>query len=258
MIFPDRCAVCDCIIDYDDARYIRKMFTAKNGYIYQFTKKELEDIFCKFICEECAGELEYIGENFCTKCGKRLTAANYERMLCTDCAEKLRMFEKCFCVFQYNKSARKMAAMFKYEHRKDKLELVSFSLAAKLRYELKDIKIDALVPVPVHKSRLKDRGYNQAEVIAEIVGRGINIPVKRNMLIRNAQTKAQNSLNRNQRIVNLRQAFSVGYTKEAAESVLIIDDIYTTGATMEACTEALLAAGVKKVYGACIFAGPDR
>ncbi len=234
------------------------MLSGRKGYIYHFTHRELEEIFSKFICEECAAELEYIGKQSCSKCGKRLGVFNYERGICTDCSEKLRLFEKCICVFQYSKSARKMAALFKYEHRKDKLELLSFSLSAKLSYEFKNVKIDALIPVPIHKSRLKERGYNQAEIVAEIVGRALNIPVKKEVLIRNAQTKAQNSLDRNQRIVNLRQAFSVACMDDAIESVLIIDDIYTTGATMEACTEALLATGIKKVYGACIFAGPDR
>ncbi|MDO4438085.1 MAG: phosphoribosyltransferase family protein [Eubacteriales bacterium] len=215
------------------------------------------------MCEECREKLEYIGKHSCHKCGKRLAPSNYENEICTDCSEKLRLFEQCFCVFQYNKSARKIAADFKYKHRGDKLEAVSFALAARLRPELKDIKIDLIVPVPIHKSRLKERGYNQAEIIAEIVGRALMIPVNNELLTRNSQTSAQNKLNRNQRIVNLRQAFSAENAKEIVkeagiENILIIDDIYTTGATMEASAEALLAAEVKKVYGACIFAGPDK
>ena len=106
-----------------------------------------------------------------------------------------------------------------------------------------------LVPVPVHRERLRERGYNQAELIARAMGSAVGLPVI-DRLERVRPTTKQHRLDRAARLANLRAAFSV---RAAATSmpaaVIVVDDIVTTTATLEACASVLRSAGVREVYG---------
>ena len=112
---------------------------------------------------------------------------------------------------------------------------------------------DVLVPVPIHKSKYRQRGYNQAEILANGIAKELNIPVFSHLLIRNRKTLPQKQLSDKERLRNLQEAFI--YNKAAASNypitlkrVLIVDDIYTTGSTIEACTNVLLRNGIENIY----------
>jgi ComF family protein len=108
-----------------------------------------------------------------------------------------------------------------------------------------------LVPVPIHPTRLRQRGYNQARLIGEELGRATNLPV-RELLVRARETTKQHGLDRAARLRNLQDAFAPTSSSPAEGPVIVVDDILTTSATLEACGGALGEAGYGEVYGFAI------
>jgi ComF family protein len=118
------------------------------------------------------------------------------------------------------------------------------------------VSIDLFVPVPLHSKRLRERGFNQSELIAKGLARNIHIPSASKLLIRSKHTTPQATLKRAERLQNMKHAFALnqaiwGKVQETKtiSSVLLIDDVSTTGTTLAACAEVLKKAGVKKIYG---------
>lgn len=109
--------------------------------------------------------------------------------------------------------------------------------------------VDFIVPVPLSRSRNKARGYNQSALLAQPLSLAINIPYKPGFLQRVRETASQVGLNENERLQNVRGAFSAQPKHIAGKSILVIDDITTTGATMQQCAKALITAGARCVYG---------
>ena len=123
--------------------------------------------------------------------------------------------------------------------------------------KLLKIKAQAIIPVPIHKKKYYKRGYNQAEVLANELSKALKIPVLPKFLIRAKETVAQKELTQEQRVLNLMDGFLVPKPMAKLKRVILIDDIYTTGATMEACTRKLLEAGVREVYCVSICSGQN-
>lgn len=107
---------------------------------------------------------------------------------------------------------------------------------------------DVIVTVPLHARRLRQRGYNQAALLARELGRGVGLPVLENALIRVRDTSPQVDLNAKERKENVRGAFHCPDDRLAGKNVLLVDDVYTTGATLEACSMALKQRGVRTVW----------
>lgn len=113
---------------------------------------------------------------------------------------------------------------------------------------IRRIQPEILIPVPMHRSRQNRRGYNQAELLARVLGNTFHIPVRTDLVQKRKSTKAQKELNRKARRKNLSQAFTVSSQARRYCRVMIIDDVYTTGSTIEAVAGNLKAKGVKEVY----------
>lgn len=115
-------------------------------------------------------------------------------------------------------------------------------------------KIDIVVPVPLHRSRERRRGYNQAKLLVEAVAGQLMQPYATTALTRERNTTSQVGLNGAQRRANVQNAFRGDPQRLAARTILLIDDVYTTGATLAACAQAALDAGAKAVYGLTVTA----
>lgn len=111
------------------------------------------------------------------------------------------------------------------------------------------LETDVIVPVPLHPSRYKERGYNQSELLANSLAALINQPVDKKTLIRRRATKTQVSLNAAERHKNVAAAFACTSNALSDKSILLIDDVCTTGATLNACAQALKGAKARSVYG---------
>ena len=245
---------------------------------------KMRAMYPAYVCRECLGELEYIKAPYCKKCGKQLEADSPgklniqeasaentakllygtnihidEKELCSDCTKKERGFRQTRCVITYDETAQEIMAGLKYKSKREYAALLSLLAAERLSGWIKGISPDIIVPVPVHKERLLTRGYNQAELIARGISELTKIPLNTEILYRTKNTRAQKELTADERLYNLLGAFEadISFLNSHDITVLLVDDIYTTGATMEACTVALKYAGAKAVYGLCICAGRD-
>ena len=149
----------------------------------------------------------------------------------------------------YSGPARAALHALKYDGELRLVEVLAEQLAA--RWTSAGVGGDVLVPVPVHAARLRQRGFDQAELLARAAGRLLNLPVA-NALERAAKTAAQHALSRRARAANVGGAFAVKPLSRAAVAgrwVVLIDDVVTTGATFSGCAHALYGAGASAVSG---------
>ncbi len=208
-------------------------------------------------CPECRMLVKYAVGPCCLKCGKPLSAANAEEEYCRDCFSKKHFFDAGKAVFVYDEIMKKSIAQFKYNHR---CEYAKFYAEEMIRFLSKDIerwKADAMIPIPLHKSRKKWRGFNQSELIAKELEKELSIPVCTDLIIRHKKTKAQKQLNSQERQNNLKKAFKIVQNDVKLSTVILIDDIYTTGSTIDAVSSLLKQAGVEKIYFITISVGLD-
>jgi len=214
----------------------------------------------KQIHKRCLQYLSPVRQPVCKKCGKEVLGEAME--YCLDCSRHPRTFDSGMAVLNYNKAAMQSMAAIKYKNRREYLDfyagLADYRFAKKVHY----LKPEVLIPVPVHPSRLRRRGFNQAFELARRLAGRWDIPVEGRMLIRTRKTMPQRNLNPGERLKNLQEAFAVAprWLKRypVPETVLLVDDIYTTGSTIEACARVLKRAGVKKIYFVTICIGAER
>ncbi|MCD8120985.1 MAG: ComF family protein [Clostridiales bacterium] len=211
------------------------------------------------ICPECVKKLSPVKEPTCRRCGKEVYGDPEE--YCADCLRHKRSFESGAALLNYNDAARKSVAAVKYRNRREYLDFYAAAMDLRFRKLVASWRADVLVPIPIHSSRRRERGYNQAEELAGRLGKRWGIPVDRRLLVRSRRTAPQRELNPAERLANLQAAFAVHLARSEADvpkRVILIDDIYTTGSTMEACTRVLKQAGVEKVHFLVICIGGGR
>lgn len=211
-------------------------------------------------CIECKATLKYITEPRCKKCSKPIE--NDEKEYCLDCETKKPHFTGGFALWVYDSVMRKSLADYKFHGRQEYCTFYAEEFIKCYGQSLKKLAPDVLVPIPIHKQKQLERGYNQADILAKELGGKLNITVLSNLLQRDKNTLPQNKLNDIERLRNLEKAFSIAKKEMAAypkpiKRVMLVDDIYTTGSTMEACTNILLKNGVEEVYflSVCIGKG---
>ena len=217
LIFPPRCPFCD--------------------RIQRFSRQG--------ICDDCRRKIKYIKEPRCMKCGKQL--AEEEREYCRDCTKRPHLFRQGRALYDYA-SAAGAIYRFKYKGKREYGGILGEEVAYFLGDYISCLQPDVLVPVPLHPSRKRARGYNQAEVLAEVIGERLNVPVEAHLVKRIRKTKALKSLNPKERLNNLKNAFILDRNSVKLDTVIIVDDIYTTGSTIDAIAGVLIEAGVKKVF----------
>lgn len=190
----------------------------------------------------------------CKKCGKPVL---HERMeYCMDCTRHKRSFESGMSAFLYQSTIRKSLTAIKYKNKREYLDFYASAMDYRMKKWIQAKGIDLMVPIPIHGSRWRKRGFNQAEELAKRLSKAWNIPMDTKLLKRNKKTMPQKSLSAVQRLANLQQAFELGDRMENLPNrVLLVDDIYTTGSTIESCTRVLLEAGVQEVYFVTIAIG---
>lgn len=189
------------------------------------------------------------------RCGR--TVREEGEAYCLDCKGREKSFIAGFPLCDYDDVMQRAVTRIKYGNRREYIRPFAALLEERYGKELRRLGADCMIPVPVHPSRLKTRGFNQAELLARELSPYLGIPVRPEFLSRTRKTEAQKELTPDQRIRNLQKAFRADPEKTDVSSVILVDDIYTTGSTAEACTRALKEAGVRKVYTACLSIVPE-
>lgn len=206
------------------------------------------------VCKECRGKIKYIREPRCRKCGRPLV--DMCQVLCNGCSKRKHQFDSGVCVFEHSGEIKKSIYEFKYNNRRDYSEFYAKEAVKIYGRRLGEWNVQAIIPVPIHKERELERGYNQALEFGQALARYIGIPVEKRALVRRKKTAPQKELTEIMRYLNLKNAFDVEQNSIVGiKRVLLVDDIYTTGSTVDACSSILKKAGVEEVYFLCISAG---
>lgn len=231
VIFPLRCPVCDRPVPY---------FDRQEG-----------------ICGECRDGFSLIKGARCCLCGRKLEGNEEE--LCKDCKVngKRHCYTRGIALYEYNDRMREAIYRFKYEGRREYAGFFGKMMAHQFGNAVKRAGVEGIIPVPLHEKREKERGYNQAGLLAAAFGKEVQMPVYEKYVIRVRNTPPMKTLNGTNRQNNLKKAFKIGQNDVKLNITIIVDDIYTTGSTIDAMAKVLLKAGISRVYFMTLAIGKD-
>ncbi len=223
----------------------------------------IRDFFYPPLCILCNSPLTIEQPWFCTTCMERLEKNNLERDLCPKCSQDRQKrsctcdiawdhyFEMVYSYFEFDDIIQNITHHIKYKGKKSLAFYIGKQFARSVPESFFD-SIDCILSVPLHFLRKIKRGYNQADYFARgiIDGSNYNLPLNNNILRRKRNTKTQTKLNKEERLKNLFNAFIINPKERGIirdKRVILVDDVVTTGATTDMCTQVLLNAGVKSV-----------
>ncbi|MBN1953773.1 MAG: ComF family protein [Anaerolineae bacterium] len=218
LLFPPRCMVC------------RRMDT--------------------WLCPACVPQLPWLDGTICTRCGLPIQAGE----LCPRCAQTPLRLDGIRSALLFDGPAREAIHRLKYRQGRQLAEPLGGLL--RMYWEEHPLPVNVIVPVPLHPSRLRQRGYNQAALLARELGRKIGLPVNEKALLRVRATASQMRLSAADRRRNVQDAFQCSDDRVAGQKVLLLDDVCTTGATLEACADALHSKGAAAVWALTLARAP--
>lgn len=221
LFYPSKCAVCKCIIDND----------------------------INYMCQSCYRQITFIKGQRCSKCSKSIIG---DTDICDDCRKTVHEYRQGHAIMKYDEYSGRIVAALKYEGRRELAPLIANDIAYRSRLIMKKWRPKIITTVPLHISKIRSRGFNQSELIAREFAKLYGVRFEGGLILRIRKTMPQKQFDDKGRKKNLQGAFcidedirkGIGY----AGPVLIFDDIYTTGSTIDACAVALKDAGFKDVY----------
>ncbi len=226
LVFPPRCPICDEIV-----------------YLWE-----------KGICNSCMKKIQYVENPRCLKCGKHISDAATE--YCEDCENRTHFYQGGRALYEY-KEVASAVYRFKYGGRQEYAKVFGEEIAFYLGEYILNLKPDALIPVPMYPSKERKRGYNQATLLARVLGKELQIPVYEKVIKRVTNTKPLKFLNPEERLNNLKKAFILEENGVKLSTIIIIDDIYTTGSTVDTMAKVFLESGVRQVYFVTLAIGEN-
>lgn len=205
----------------------------------------------KYICKNCFSKIGFIEPPYCEKCGKLLVESfkGIDKPICKDCHGTKRHFFKARAVGIYEGALREAIHILKFEKKVGIHKPLGDLLVNYLRVQQKDLidRIDFVMPVPLHRKRFRARGFNQAQLLCQDIERHFNLPISLD-LKRIRFTTPQMNLGRLERLQNIKGAFEVRDKNTiSGKQILLVDDIFTTGATVDECAKVLLKARARQV-----------
>lgn len=226
-------------------KYISGIFLPNNCVV---CGKEIETAGA-YLCKDCKKDIPYIQSVYCIKCGRPFALKKGISHLCMDCIEGKNKFILSRAVFEYHGSVAKLIQKYKFN---DMVNLSSFfvnELFDLYKRAFADQGIEAVIPVPLSKKRLKRRSYNQTQLLAGGLSKKLGISYYSDVLEKIKETPAQSTLKADARRRNVKHAYRVVNKRMlSGKSILLLDDVITTGATINACVSALRRARIKRIY----------
>ena len=201
-----------------------------------------------YFCPECQKTLPFNRAHYCLKCGRPLIeAGNY----CQNCGMYAYPFSGGFSLMHFDEQSKKVIYAIKFKGRPQLAIFLGQMMAKEMQSCAWIDHIDCIVPVPIHKKRLAERGYNQSAYLSEGLKIGLkkNVIVNKHLLIRILDTPHQIGMNREERCKNLQNAFAVeDQAKIVNKHILLVDDVNTTGSTLNHCAQTLLDEGAAGIF----------
>ena len=210
----------------------------------------------KYLCYDCWSDQTKVQLPFCSRCGDPILGAVEHAFSCYRCSSMPPSYKMARSAVRYSGGIVDLIKRFKYQQAFYLTDDLVTWLHALVETAFTHEPFSAIVPVPLHAQRQRERGYNQSTILARGLAKRMKIRWHRPWLFRVRPTTAQTHLTQPQRISNVAGAFEAdGSCAKKYPSVLLVDDVMTTGATVEACAKALCRAGVESVCVATIARG---
>ncbi len=202
-----------------------------------------------YVCEECLDTLNWVRGTRCKLCGIPMAGIDFNGITCANCRKENLLFEEGRCMFVLEEKARGLIHDIKYHGARMILRDMPGWMERSHGF-IEYLEGKVLVPVPLHRRKLGKRGYNQSEWIAHAFCKAVGSNVKViNALKRKKNTPSQTELDRSQRKANVKNAFALRRKDHLSkeDNIMLIDDVFTTGATLNACTQVLKDDGFQKI-----------
>ena len=206
------------------------------------------------LCEECRAAIRPIRDHYCLRCG---APTESEEEYCRDCQKARHSFTAGRSVFVYDDRWKRSLEDFKYFGRREYGRFYGRMMSRVVLEERERFRPDLLVPVPLTPRKQRKRGFNQAALLAREISRCTGIPADYDLVRKIRRTPSQKKLTAAERRKNLRGAFAAA-RRISNITILIIDDVYTTGSTIDSLAEILLAAGARAVYFVTLCTAPPH
>jgi competence protein ComFC len=201
-----------------------------------------------FVCSQCWSHVRFIRAPFCERCGLPFEGDLTTKFECTNCREMELHFSSARSAVVAKTIVLEAIHRFKYSHALWFENFLADLLLREAVPVLKNEKWDFIVPVPLHPLKEREREFNQAEILARHLADKTSVPLNNKILRRITPTATQTLLSREQRATNMNGAFAVrDQVQLAGKKIVIVDDVFTTGATTSACARALRGAGATAV-----------
>lgn len=197
------------------------------------------------LCQNCYKSLSFISDYNCNKCSVPLRMIE-DGPYCESCKNTFYYFDKAIAVVSYQEDIKRLIYRFKYSNHTYLATTMAYMMSDKL--EVEGFKIDLIIPIPLYKGKQRERGFNQSDLLSKYISEKINIPINTNTLIRSKNTKVMHKLSKRERQENVKDAFKVvdkWVIKD--KSILLVDDIFTTGSTVNICSKLLTESGAKSI-----------
>ncbi len=256
-LFPRKCLICGSFFHPEQSK--RDGFPEKdfNESFSKYNKNfNFEGLMAPFLCSTCSTGFLPVESPICSKCGIMFKSREGEDHICGECLKSPKRFRVARATGVYDQALMELIHCLKY---KGKIQLAHplgiLLFSAFIRYWDKK-SIDLIVPVPLHAKRFRARGFNQAFLLIRQWGRiaeALNVElsdihVDKHVLARCRWTESQAGLGRKKRLTNIKNAFSlIDASKIKGKRILLVDDVYTTGATADECAKVLLQGGAEYV-----------
>ncbi len=197
-----------------------------------------------WICADCEPRFPLVRGGFCSVCGVPFANSKLTHP-CFQCASKAPAYAKHRSPFAYEGAVEELVKNFKY---KAEFWVRDFYREHVQRFVPDFAEVDAILPIPLHDEKLRERGFNQSQLLAEVWRKILQKPLLTGVLTRVEDTPSQVGLGRVQRLKSLKSAFAVQQAESVqGQTLLLVDDVHTTGSTLHAASEKLLQAGARSV-----------
>lgn len=202
------------------------------------------------VCLSCWSDIKLNTPPFCFKCGRKLLENESANNICFDCTIKVMHFDRAFSPCSYDGTIKKLLHAFKYKNIDYLDEILAKPMIDFVKeYNLPINKIDMIIPIPLHKTKIREREFNQSSLLAKHISKEFNKEISEGLLIRHLNTRTQTELNDRDRLTNIKGAFSIKDRSCVKDKdVLLIDDVLTTGATCSEAAFVLKNSGAKSVF----------
>lgn len=244
LLFPQRCPVCDRLLETSDIREGRLIHDGCRARLYPVKQPQ---------CFHCGRPLEDEEKEYCFDCAKGIAGMKSPAWK----GKPFSYFQQGKAVFLYQGDIKKTMYRFKYSNRREYASFLAEEAYREYGEWIVRCGVEAVIPVPMYRKKERRRGYNQAKLLAREIARRTGLAYEPEALRRVRDTRPQKELNDRERENNVKNAFQVSDFVVKYNCILLVDDIYTTGCTAETISKELRQAGVQRIYflASCIGRG---